>query len=103
MIDTEFLWQQLKTVTDLEVYVNLVDLGLVYAVSAIDEKDGYSVSVDVTLTSPGCPLADTIIRDIEEALSAVDRCKNVRVNLVFDPPWNRDMITEAGLMELGLI
>jgi metal-sulfur cluster biosynthetic enzyme len=103
VIDVDFLWQRLKTVTDPEIFVNIVDLGLVYAVNASGEPDNCSVSVDVTLTSPGCPLADTIIEDVKGALLAVNWCKSVEVNLVFEPPWNKNMITEAGLMELGLI
>lgn len=103
MIDTDFLWQRLKTVFDPEVFVNIVDLGLVYSIKTSGPDDACSVIVDVTLTSPGCPLADTIISDIKEALSAIDWCKNVEVNLVFDPPWNKNMITEVGMMELGLI
>jgi metal-sulfur cluster biosynthetic enzyme len=101
MIDVEFLWQQLKTVVDPEIFVNIVDLGLVYAVNVSGEPENCEVGVDVTLTSPGCPLADIIVEKIREALLSVSWCKNVTVNLVFDPPWNKNMITEAGLMELG--
>jgi metal-sulfur cluster biosynthetic enzyme len=103
MIDAEFLWQQLKTVVDPEIFVNIVDLGLVYAVNVSGEPENCAVTVDITLTSPGCPLADTIVNEVEKALLAVSWCKSVKVNLVFDPPWNKNMITEAGLMELGLI
>jgi metal-sulfur cluster biosynthetic enzyme len=103
MIDVEFLWQRLKTVVDPEIFVNIVDLGLVYAVNVSGDPENCSISVDVTLTSPGCPLADTIMGEIREALLSVGWCKNVTVNLVFDPPWNKNMITEVGLMELGLI
>ncbi|MDR0679849.1 MAG: metal-sulfur cluster assembly factor [Puniceicoccales bacterium] len=103
MIDVDFLWQQLKTVVDPEIFVNIVDLGLVYAVNVSGEENNCSVSVDVTLTSPGCPLADTIINDVKRSLLAVGWCKSIEVNLVFEPLWNKNMITEAGLMELGLI
>ncbi|MDR3274079.1 MAG: metal-sulfur cluster assembly factor [Puniceicoccales bacterium] len=103
MIDVEFLWQQLKTVVDPEIFVNIVDLGLVYAINVSGEPANCSVTVDVTLTSPGCPLADTILDDVKRALLAVSWCKNIEVNLVFEPSWNKGMITEAGLMELGLI
>ncbi|MDE6431915.1 MAG: iron-sulfur cluster assembly protein [Opitutales bacterium] len=103
MIDIDFLWERLKTVFDPEVFVNIVDLGLVYKIDVQGPEDNCSVKVDVALTSPTCPLGDTIVQDIESTLLAVDWCKNVEVNVVFDPPWNKNMITEAGLMELGLI
>lgn len=103
MIDVDFLWERLKTVFDPEVFVNIVDLGLVYKIDVQGPEDNCSVKVDVTLTSPTCPLGDTIVQDIESTLLAVDWCKNVEVNVVFDPPWNKNMVTEAGLMELGLI
>lgn len=103
MIDVDFLWERLKTVYDPEAFVNIVDLGLVYRIHADGPENACSVTVDVTLTSPTCPLADTIVEDVKSALLAVDWCKNVEVNIVFDPPWNKNMITEAGLMELGLI
>ncbi len=103
MIDTDFLWQRLKTVFDPEVFVNIVDLGLVYRVDACGPEDACSITVDITLTSPTCPLGDTIVQDIKSALLAVSWCKEVEVNIVFDPPWNKNMISEEGMMELGLI
>jgi metal-sulfur cluster biosynthetic enzyme len=103
MIDVEFLWQRLKTVIDPEIFVNIVDLRLGCAVRVTGELDSCSIAVDVTLISPGCPLADTIVGNVKRTLLAVSWCKDVEVNLVFEPPWNKNMITEAGLMELGLI
>lgn len=103
MIDIDFLWQALKTVFDPEVFVNIVDLGLVYRIDASGPDNACSVTVDFTLTSPTCPLGGSIIENIKSTLLAIEWCRTVEVNLVFDPPWNKNMISEAGLMELGLI
>ncbi len=103
MIDEDFLWQRLKTVFDPEVSVNIVDLGLVYRINVHGPDDACFVEVDVTLTSPTCPLGNVIVENIKDALLSVNWCKEVKVNIVFDPPWNKNMITEVGMMELGLI
>jgi metal-sulfur cluster biosynthetic enzyme len=100
---TEYFWDVLKTVFDPELGVNIVDLGLVYA---IDLKSGggekFDVAIEMTLTSPWCPLADTIAADAKFALMDTKKCSTVAVNFVFDPPWNADMITAEGKMHLGL-
>ncbi|MDR1434998.1 MAG: metal-sulfur cluster assembly factor [Puniceicoccales bacterium] len=99
MIDCEFLWQQLKTVQDPDVHVNIVDLGLVYAIEA--ESD--AIHVTMTLTSPSCPMGDFLIDSVRQTLSPMHPKGIVRVELVWDPPWNQDMISEIGKMELGLL
>lgn len=102
-VDTDFIWICLKGVFDPEVGVNIVDLGLVYDVSVVYKSDNhFVVNIKMTLTSPTCPLADVIIEDIKRTISMIDCCKSVEVEIVFDPPWHRDMITENGKMELGL-
>ncbi|MDR2603175.1 MAG: iron-sulfur cluster assembly protein [Puniceicoccales bacterium] len=100
----EYFWDILKTVYDPEIGVNIVDLGMVYA---IDVKSGegskFDVNIEMTLTSPGCPLADVIAENVKSAIRDTGKCSKVDVNFVFDPPWNADMITAEGKMQLGLI
>ncbi|MDR1433440.1 MAG: metal-sulfur cluster assembly factor [Puniceicoccales bacterium] len=100
---TEYFWDILKGVYDPEIGVNIVDLGMVYAVdlkSADGEK--FDVTIEMTLTSPWCPLADTIADEVKAAIGNTGKCSNVAVSFVFDPPWHIDMITTEGKMQLGI-
>jgi metal-sulfur cluster biosynthetic enzyme len=99
-MDSEFLFQQLKTVEDPDVHVNVVDLGLIYS---IEENTNGCVVVAMTLTSPSCPMGDFLIASIRQKILSIHPDREVAVNLVFDPPWNWDMITEEGKMELGIL
>lgn len=90
----------LKTVYDPEIPVNIYDLGLIYK---IDLKEDGSLSVDMTLTAPSCPAADFIVEDVREKLESIDEIKAVEVNLVFEPEWDKDMMTEEAKMELGFL
>ena len=90
----------LKTVYDPEIPVNIYDLGLIYKIDL--KKDG-SLSVDMTLTAPNCPAADFIVEDVREKLESIDEIKAVEVNLVFEPEWDKDMMTEEAKMELGFL
>ncbi len=89
---TNRLWAALSEVQDPEMPVNLVDLGLVYA---IDEHDGV-VEVDLTFTAMGCPASDFILEDVRERLLREEGVREVRVNVVWDPPWTTARMTEAG-------
>jgi metal-sulfur cluster biosynthetic enzyme len=89
---TNRLWAALSEVQDPEMPVNLVDLGLVYG---IDERDGV-VEVDLTFTAMGCPASDFILEDVRERLLREDGVREVRVNVVWDPPWTTARMTEAG-------
>ncbi len=89
---TNRLWAALTEVQDPEMPVNLVDLGLVYA---IDEHDGV-VEVDLTFTAMGCPASDFILEDVRERLLREEGVREVRVNVVWDPPWTTARMTEAG-------
>jgi len=89
----------LKQVPDPEVGVNIVDLGLVYTVIKDDEKK--TLVVDVTLSTPGCPVGDTIIQHIQTILEVTYPEQAVTVNLVWEPQWTPDMISEQGKMELN--
>lgn len=101
MIDEESVWQQLKTVEDPDVHVNIVDLGLVYSVAI--NNAAQSVHVTMTLTSPSCPMGEVIFSSVRDVVSSILPEYNVDVELVWDPPWNSDMITDFGKMELGLL
>jgi metal-sulfur cluster biosynthetic enzyme len=99
MIDSEFLFQQLKTVEDPDVHVNVVDLGLIYT---IEESTDGPIVVAMTLTSSNCPMGDFLIESVKQTIASIHPEREIVVNLVWDPPWNQDMITELGKMELGI-
>ncbi|MDR1225039.1 MAG: iron-sulfur cluster assembly protein [Tannerella sp.] len=90
----------LKTVYDPEIPVNIYDLGLIYSVDIDGDKN---VTIDMTFTAPNCPAADFILEDVRQKAKAVEGVKSARVNLVFEPEWNRDMMTEEACLELGLL
>ena len=92
--------ENLKTVYDPEIAINVYDLGLIYR---IDVNSDYDVDVDMTLTAPNCPMADDIIKNVNDAIKKVENIKSVSINLVFDPPWSKDMLSEEALLELGLL
>lgn len=89
----------LKSVYDPEIPVNIYDLGLIYSLD-IDESG--NVQVDMTLTAPGCPVAQTFPGTVENAVRAVDGVVDARVELVWDPPWTQERMTEEARLELGL-
>ena len=92
--------EALKTVRDPEIPVNLVDLGLIYEL--IVNKDGV-VYVEMTLTAPSCPVAGELPGQVKEAIEAVDGVNDVRVKLVWSPPWDKDRMSEEAKLELGLM
>ncbi|MFW6313357.1 MAG: metal-sulfur cluster assembly factor [Spirochaetota bacterium] len=87
----------LSRVIDPEIGLNIVDIGLVYRVDVDDEH----VEVDFTLTSPGCPLADTIIADIRREVTAATGIDEVQANIVWNPPWSLDFMSEDARLQLG--
>jgi len=98
------VWEQMKTVYDPEIPINVVDLGLIYSCEVKkDDKEGYCVSVDMTLTAPGCGMADVLVEDIKERIELLPKIKVVNVELVLDPPWSMEMMSEAARLEAGLI
>lgn len=99
----EAVWNQLKTVFDPEIPVNIVDLGLIYDCQILNEQHGSQVQVKMTLTAPGCGMGPTIAADARAKILAIPGVKTAEVELVWDPPWNQGMISEAGRMKLGLI
>jgi FeS assembly SUF system protein len=90
----------LRTVYDPEIPVNIYDLGLVYA---LDISDAGVVSLRMTLTSPGCPVAQTFPGTVEQTLASVPGVNEAHVELVWDPPWSREMMSEATRLELGML
>lgn len=96
----EAIVKMLKTVYDPEIPVNVYDLGLIYS---IDINDEGCVKIDMTLTAPNCPAADFIIEDIRMKLESIEGIKSVDINLVFEPEWNQDMMTEEAKLELGFL
>ena len=99
LTDTEAaVWQVLEGVLDPEVGINIVDLGLVYGIAV----DGDDVRVTLTLTTPGCPLHDTIAEAVDTSIHYfISDLENVTIDLVWEPRWTPAMITEAGLEALG--
>ncbi len=103
-VQEERVWDQLRTCYDPEIPVNIVDLGLVYDCRVIPMNSGGSkVEVKMTLTAPGCGMADSIRGDVEYKISQVPGVAAVSVEMVWDPPWNQGMLTEAARLELGLV
>jgi len=90
----------LKTVYDPEIPVNIFDLGLIYKV---DVKDNRDVEVDMTLTAPGCPVAGEMPGWVERAVADVDGVGDVKVNLVFEPPWDSSKMSDEAKLELGML
>ncbi|QIB64256.1 putative Fe-S cluster assembly protein SufT [Kineobactrum salinum] len=99
-IDEEQVWQALRTVYDPEVPVDLVNLGLIYSVE-IDQEQG-RVAISMTLTAPGCGMGPVLVGDVKYRVAQVPHVRTVEVELVFDPPWNRDMMSEEARLETGL-
>ena len=90
----------LRTVYDPEVPVNVYELGLVYR---LDVSEAGDVAIDLTLTTPACPVAGSLPGEIEAKLRAVPGVRSVKVNLVWDPPWDKSRMSEAAQLELGLL
>ncbi|NJK94188.1 MAG: DUF59 domain-containing protein [Bacteroidales bacterium] len=90
----------LRDTYDPEIPVNVYDLGLIYK---IDVDDNNQVEVTMTLTAPNCPVADDLLMEIKEKIEAIEWVKSAAINLTFDPPWDKNMMSEAALLELGLL
>ena len=88
----------LKTVYDPEIPVNVYDLGLIYKIS-----DNGEVVLDMTLTAPNCPAADFIMEDIRQKIESVEGVNSATINLVFEPEWDKDMMSEEAKLELGFL
>ena len=100
----QVVWDQLKTVYDPEIPINIVDLGLVYRCDIeVGPDGGRHVSVDMTLTAPGCGMGDVLVQDAQEKIAIIPTVEDVRVELVFDPPWNQTMMSEEARLQTGML
>lgn len=97
---TEAVIETLKTIFDPEIPVNIHELGLIYEVKLDDE---FNAHVLMTLTTPNCPVAESMPVEVKERVSEIDGIKSAEVELTFEPPWDKDMMSEAALLELGLL
>jgi FeS assembly SUF system protein len=101
MIDLENkVVEVLKTIYDPEIPVDVFELGLIYEVNIDADKN---VSIDMTLTSPNCPVAESMPKEVEDKVAAIVGVNSSKVNIVFDPPWDKDMMSEEAKLELGFL
>lgn len=99
----KLIWEQMKLCYDPEIPVNIVDLGLVYECKLSDlPEGGKHVDIKMTLTAPGCGMGEVLSRDVKEKLESVPSVKEANVEIVFDPPWNRAMMSDEAKLQLGL-
>ena len=98
------IWETLKSCYDPEIPVNIVDLGLIYRceVTPIDAHGDVQVVIDMTLTAPGCGMGEAIANEVCDKVLALPKVEDITVNLVFDPPWTRSMMSEEAQLTLGL-
>ena len=91
---------EVKKIYDPEIPVNIYELGLIYDIQVSEDCD---VEIEMTLTSPNCPVAETLPVEVEEKVKIVEEVRNVKVNITFDPPWDKDMMSEEAKLELGML
>ncbi len=96
------IWDQLKTCYDPEIPVDIVELGLIYDLSLEDGNAGKKVSIKITLTAPGCGMGPVIADEVDRKVNGLDGVEDVSVELVWEPMWTRDMMSEAAQLELGM-
>ena len=98
----QLVWDQLRTVYDPEIPVNVVDLGLIYECKIRPLEDGNQIDIKMTMTAPGCGMADVLKMDIQRKLAGLPSVKGLNVEVVFDPPWHPARMSEAARLQLGL-
>ena len=91
--------EEIKKIYDPEIPVNIYELGLIYKIE-VDEKN--KVNIDMTLTSPNCPVAESLPKDVKENIKKIEGVSDVNLNLVWEPPWDKDKMSEAAKLELNL-
>ena len=96
----EKIVSMMKTVYDPEIPVNIYDLGLIYS---IEVKEDNAVEVDMTLTAPNCPAADFLMEDVKQKVESIPEVTKLDLNLVFEPEWSQDFMTEEAKLELGFL
>lgn len=92
--------EELKTIFDPEIPVNIYDLGLIYEVKVSED---FAVNILMTLTAPNCPVADILPNEVKDKVAAIEGVKSSEVTLTFDPPWTKEMLSEEAMLELGLL
>lgn len=99
LVKEEEVLRMLKTVFDPEIPVNIYDLGLIYKI----DIDNDICTIDMTLTAPSCPAADFLVEDIRQKVAAVEGIREVNINLVFEPQWTKEMMSDEAKLELGFM
>ena len=102
-VNEESIWTQLKTCYDPEIPVNIVDLGLIYSMEIKPQANGALVEVKMTLTAPGCGMGPSIASDAQRKILSVPGVTDAQVDVVWDPPWSADRISQEGKAKLGMI
>ena len=95
----EKIISEIKKVYDPEIPVNIYDLGLIYSINIKNDNEAY---IEMTLTSPNCPVADSLPKMVKENISSIEEIKKVNLKLVWNPPWTKDMMSEEAKLELNL-
>ncbi len=102
-LDESLIWSQLKTCFDPEIPINIVDLGLIYECESTKVEEGkYRVQIKMTLTAPGCGMGQFLVDDVRSKIERVSCVSEVNVELVFDPPWDQSMMSEAARLQTGM-
>ena len=102
-VSEQQVWDQLKTVYDPEIPVNIVDLGLIYNCKLTKLKEGTKVDIQMTLTAPGCGMGPIITEEARQKIQGIQGVIDVNVELVWEPLWNREMMSETALLQLGIL
>ncbi len=90
----------IRTIFDPEIPVNIYDLGLIYEIRVDDNKKVY---IKMTLTSPNCPIAESLPIEVRDTVKTIEGVSDVEIDLTFDPPWNKDMMSDAAMLDMGLL
>jgi probable FeS assembly SUF system protein SufT len=99
----KLIWEQMATCYDPEIPINIVDLGLIYDCDVKANGDGtHDVGVSMTLTAPGCGMGEVLVQDVKEKVEIIPTIRSANVELVFDPPWNQTMMSEAARLQTGM-
>ncbi len=102
-VDRELIWDRMRSVFDPEIPVNIVDLGLVYRMDVLPHPDGgEKIEIDMTMTAPGCGMGEYLKSDVEQKLLEIPGVKDVKVEIVWEPMWDRDRMSEAAKLQLGM-
>lgn len=101
-VDEDLIWEQLATCYDPEIPIDIVELGLIYRCAVVPSDRGNRVEIDMTLTAPGCGMGPFLVEDVRLKVARIPNVHDVAVELVFDPPWNPEMMSEAARLQTGL-